>query len=229
VFISIRDSTAKASLTNLTLRAKSSSKVLPKNTDGIAVGKSTDVRISNITVYNQDDCVTFKPGANFVTVDTVTCTGSHGISIGSLGKDNADSVSNIHVKNAHMIKSSKAAGIKTYPPTNGHGTSTVTNATFSSFKVEDCDYAIQIQSCYPDKSCEGGGAKLSGILFEDFTGMTSKRNDPVTANLNCGKAGGVCDVRVSKYAVKAPSGSGKVLCGSVPKVFGVGCSSGSFG
>lgn len=58
---------------------------MPKNTDGFDVGASQFVTLRNIKVSNQDDCVAFKPGANFTTVTDITCTGSHGISVGSLG------------------------------------------------------------------------------------------------------------------------------------------------
>ncbi|THY03267.1 pectin lyase-like protein [Aureobasidium pullulans] len=197
---------------NLNMSAVSTSKNLPKNTDGFDIGASTYVTLTDITVLNDDDCVAFKPGSNFTTVIGITCTGSHGLSVGSLGKSNADSVSNIYVSDATMISSSKAVGIKTYPMGNGHGISTVTNVTYTNIKVQNSDYAIQIQSCYGEDGtyCEtnGNNAVLKGIVFENFFGTTSKKYSPTTANLNCG-AKGTCDVKVKNYAVKAGSGTGQ--------------------
>ena len=68
---------------------------MPKNTDGFDVGKSQFVTIRNIKVSNQDDCVAFKAGADFASVSNITCTGSHGLSVGSLGggAGSADTVS----------------------------------------------------------------------------------------------------------------------------------------
>ena len=200
---------------------------MPKNTDGIAIGKSKDVQISDVTISNQDDCVTFKAGADHVRVTNVTCTGSHGMSVGSLGRGPSDTVSNVLVRNIRMIKSTKAAGIKTWAVGKG-GLARVTNVTFTDFKVENCEYAIQIQSCYGgDKVCQGN-AHLSGVIFENFVGTTTKKFDPATGNLNCGQ-GTTCDVKVSKYRVKAPSGSRKVMCRNVPKSVDIECTSGASG
>ncbi|TIA28183.1 pectin lyase-like protein [Aureobasidium pullulans] len=214
------------------MSAVSTSKNLPKNTDGFDIGASTYVTLTDITVLNDDDCVAFKPGSNFTTVIGITCTGSHGLSVGSLGKSNADSVSNIYVSDATMISSSKAVGIKTYPMGNGHGISTVTNVTYTNIKVQNSDYVIKIQSCYGEDGtyCEtnGNNAVLKGIVFENFFGTTSKKYSPTTANLNCG-AKGTCDVKVKNYAVKAGSGTGQVLCNNTPGSLGVACAKGASG
>ena len=174
----------------------------------------------------------FKPGADHTTVTGITCTGSHGLSVGSLGKSSADTVSNIYVSDATMISSTKAVGIKTYPMGNGHGVSTVTNVTFSGIKVQNSDYAIQIQSCYGEDEtyCQtnGNNAILKGIVFEGFSGTTSKKYSPVTSNLNCG-AKGVCDVKIKGYTVKAGAGTGQVLCANTLGSLGVTCTKGASG
>ena len=131
-----------------------------------------------------------------------------------------------------MISSTKAVGIKTYPMGNGHGISTVTNVTFSNIKVQNSDYAIQIQSCYgEDESyCQthGDNAILKGIVFDGFSGTTSKKYAPVTSNWNCG-AKGICDVKVKGYTVKAGEGTSQVLCANTPGSLGVACTKGASG
>ncbi|KAL2826399.1 pectin lyase fold/virulence factor [Aspergillus cavernicola] len=228
VFISVKGGTTNAVFSDLRLDATSQSDNLPKNTDGFDIGESTYVTIASTTVSNNDDCVAFKPGCNYLTVTDITCTGSHGLSVGSLGKSSDDTVQNIWVEGATMISSTKAAGIKTYPSGGDHGLSTVTNVTWKDVVVQDCDYAIQIQSCYgeDEEYCESnpGNAVLSGITFEGFSGTTSDKYDPVTGNLNCGD-GGECDVSVADYSVVAPSGDGEVLCANTPSGLGVTCSS----
>lgn len=204
----------------------------PKNTDGFDIGESTYVTIADTTVKNDDDCVAFKPSSNYVTVDTITCTGSHGISVGSLGKSSSDTVKNIYVTGATMINSTKAAGIKTYPSGGSHGVSTVSNVTFNDFTIDNSDYAFQIQSCYGEDAsyCTTypGNAKLSGIKVTGFSGTTSSKYDPTVANLNCG-SGGTCDVTISGWSVKAPSGKSQVLCANTPSSLGVTCTSGASG
>ncbi|KAL5362990.1 pectin lyase fold/virulence factor [Aspergillus floccosus] len=232
VFISVKGGTTSALFDDLTLSATSKSSNRPKNTDGFDIGQSTYVTISNTKVTNDDDCVAFKPGANYVTVRDITCTGSHGLSVGSLGKSSDDTVKNIWVEGATMIGSTKAAGIKTYPSGNGHGLSTVSNVTWTNVDVQGCQYAIQIQSCYGEDAsyCNSnpGNAILTDITFDGFTGTTDDKYDPVTGNLNCG-ADGTCDVKVTNYQVKAPSGNGKVLCANTPGDLGVTCTSGASG
>lgn len=217
---------------DLEMDASSKSDNPAKNTDGFDIGESTNVVINNVQVTNDDDCVAFKPGADGVTVTDITCTGSHGLSVGSLGKSSDDTVKNVYVSGATMINSTKAAGIKTYPSGGSHGQSTVSNVTWTGVKVDGCDYAIQIQSCYGEDAsyCEEypGDADLMGITFEDFSGITSGKYDDVTGNLDCG-ADGTCGVEVTSYTVKAPSGDSEVLCANTPSDLGVACTSGASG
>jgi galacturan 1,4-alpha-galacturonidase len=212
--------------------ATSKSTNAAKNTDGFDIGESTDVTIQNVQVTNDDDCVAFKPGADGVTVTDITCIGSHGLSVGSLGKSSDDSVKNVYVSGATMINSTKAVGIKTYPSGGSHGLSTVTNVTWTGVKVEGCDYAIQIQSCYGEDAdyCEAypGDAVLTDIVFDVFSGTTSGKYDDVTGNLDCGKDG-TCGVKIAGYTVVAPSGESDVLCANTPSDLGVPCTSGASG
>ncbi|GFF66479.1 probable endo-xylogalacturonan hydrolase A [Aspergillus lentulus] len=232
VFNSVKGDAMLVTFTNLRMDATSHSDNPPKNTDGFDVGASTDVTISSVNVSNDDDCVALKPGCNYVTVENVTCTGSHGISVGSLGKSSADTVQNAYLHRITMIDSTKAAGIKTYPSGNGHGLSTVKNVTFSDFTVQGCDYAFQIQSCYGESAsyCAShpGNAILQDIIVKGFSGTTSSKDDPVVANLNCG-ASGTCGVSISDFKVKAPSGKATVLCANTPSSLGVTCTSGASG
>ncbi|CAI7565100.1 unnamed protein product [Penicillium viridicatum] len=232
VFNSVKGNTKTAKFLKLNMDATSKSNNEPKNTDGFDIGASTDVTISNVHVLNDDDCVAFKPGADGVIVKDITCTGSHGLSVGSLGKSGEDFVKNVHVSGARMIKSTKAVGIKTYPTGNGHAKSTVSNITFTDIVVDGCDYAIQIQSCYgeDDDYCEKnpGDSDLTGIVFENISGKTSGKYKAVTGSLSCG-ARGTCDVKVSDYTVVAPTGGSEVQCANTPAKLGVKCTAGASG
>ncbi|KAJ5113913.1 hypothetical protein N7456_002447 [Penicillium angulare] len=228
VFISVKGDSTNVAFSDLKLDATSKSDNDPKNTDGFDIGASTYVTLSNIQVTNDDDCVAFKPGANYVTVTDITCTGSHGLSVGSLGSSGDDTVKNVYVSGAKMINSTKAAGIKTYPSGGDHGLSTVTNVTWDGVVVDGCDYAIQIQSCYGEDAsyCEDypGDAVLTDVVFKGFSGTTSGE---VTGNLDCG-ADGTCGVTVVDYTVVGSSGS-EVLCANTPSDLGITCTSGASG
>lgn len=228
VFVSIESGSSNVVVSNLDMTAVSTSSNPAHNTDAFDVGSSTYITISDNTVVNDDDCVAFKAGANYVTVSNMTCTGSHGMSVGSLGESSADLVQNIYVTGAKMINSAKAAGIKTYPHTaGGSNSATVRNVTMTDFTVQNCDYAIQLQPCYNSQASQCKGeetAQLSDIVFSGFSGTSSKTYQPYTSNITCPDSGS-CGVIISGYSVKPPSGTGKVFCADAPSNLGVTCSS----
>lgn len=232
VFHSAAGNSKNIAYTNITLTAASKSTYAPKNTDGWDIGPASYVTITNAVVSNQDDCIAFKPGANYVTVNGITCTGSHGLSVGSLGSKvgTTDVVSNIYVKNAIMNTSTKAVGIKLYP--GGFGSATVSNVTWDTVTVTGCGYAAQIQNCYGQTAAycasNPGTATLTDIYFKNFKGTTSTSYEPVVANLDC-PPGGTCDVYVSGWSVVPPSGSAEYLCANIDSTLGVTCTSGASG
>ncbi|KAB5515214.1 glycoside hydrolase family 28 protein [Coniochaeta sp. 2T2.1] len=232
VFHTVTGGSSNVQYTKITLSATSKSTNLPKNTDGWDIGSSTYVTITDATVTNNDDCVAFKPGANYATVTGITCTGSHGLSVGSLGKTNTDTVKNIWVSGATMIDSTKAAGVKLYPDGPDHGTAVVSNVTFENVVVQNSDYAFQIQSCYGEDTdyCTSypSTAQLSGIVVRGFSGTTSSKYAPTVASLNCPKSG-TCGVTFSGMTVKPPSGTARYLCANTPSTLGVTCSSAASG
>lgn len=220
---------------DLTITTASTSNNPAKNTDGFDVGESTYTTLKNIKVSNQDDCVAFKPGANFVTIDTITCTGSHGISVGSLGKTagTTDTVNNIYVRKANMIDATKAVGIKVYPGGSAHGTVVVSNITWDDVTCTNCGYAAQIESCYAaesDEDCKNNPSKalITGITFKNFKGKTSTKYGVNIANINC-PAAGTCDVEFENWSVVPGSGgTPKYLCANIDSTPGIPCSPGAF-
>ncbi|KAI0533924.1 glycoside hydrolase family 28 protein [Xylaria digitata] len=234
VFHSARGDSSNIQYIDIDLSAISKSSNLPKNTDGWDIGPASYVTISGAKVTNNDDCVAFKSGANYVAVTDITCIGSHGLSVGSLGSraGATDTVQNIYVNQATMTDSTKAAGIKLYPAGTSHGTAVVRNVTWENVIVDNTDYAFQVQSCYGEDEayCESSPstAQLSDIVVKGFSGKTSSKYSPTIMNLNCpGK--GTCGVTMSSITVKPPSGSAKVLCANTPSSLGVTCSSGASG
>jgi galacturan 1,4-alpha-galacturonidase len=238
VFFSATGGSTRITYENLTMSASTNkTNVKIKNTDGFNPGFVSDVKIMNVWVSNQDDCIAFKNGADTITVSNITCIGSHGLSIGSLGRGagSEDFVRNIHISKAVIKKSTKAAGIKLWPSSSSHGTASVSNITWEGITVSDCEYAVQIQSCYGEKGtiCKDNPSKanITGVVFKDFVGSTNGKFSPVVANLNC-PAAGSCGVKFQNFNVKpGKGGQPKVLCkntrgGELP---GVTCSSGASG
>ncbi|KAF7929218.1 uncharacterized protein EAE98_005137 [Botrytis deweyae] len=234
VFFSVTGGSKNVAYSDLTMTAASKSTTAPKNTDGFDVGDSTFVTLNNINVTNQDDCVAFKPGANYTTVNTITCTGSHGLSVGSLGNKagTTDSVTNIYVTGATMVNSTKAVGIKLYPGGSSHGSAIVSNVTFNDVTVKNSDWAAQIQSCYNEDAtyCASSPstASVTDVYFTNFKGTTSSKYSPDVANLDCPGAG-TCNINFSSWSVAPASGSATFLCANVDKSTGLTCTSGASG
>lgn len=74
-----------------------------------------------------------------------------------------------------MINSAKAVGIKLYEGGSTHGVATVRNVTWSDIKVQNCDYAAQIQSCYgaaDPTNCIASTHSITDVRFINFSGTT---------------------------------------------------------
>lgn len=187
-------------------------------------------------MLNQDDCVAFKPGANYVSIDGIKCNGSHGLSVGSLANTptSNDTVTNVYVKNGLMINSGKAAGIKFYPGGPLHGTATVVNVTWENIECQGCDYAAQIQGCYfpPNATyCQEypSTAIIKDVYFKNFTGITTGKYGNVVANLDC-PDNTICDVHFSDFQVTSPKeGLPIELCANLPEDPGINCTAGASG
>ncbi|KAI2620863.1 glycoside hydrolase family 28 protein [Xylaria nigripes] len=234
VFHSARGDSFNINCINITLSATSKSSNLPKNTDDWDIGPASYVTISGAKVTNNDDCVAFKSGANYVKVTDITCIGSHGLSVGSLCSwtDTIDTVQNIYVNGATMTDSNKAAGVKLYPAGASHGTAIVKNVTWENVVVDNSDYAFQIQSCYSedDDYCDSSPstAQLPDIVVRGFSGTTSSNYSPTVINSNC-PVDGSCGLTMSSITVEPPSGSAEFLCANTPDDIGVECTSGATG
>ncbi|KAJ7054396.1 glycoside hydrolase family 28 protein [Mycena amicta] len=227
VFHSVGGGSTNIVYDTLQMDATSTATAIAKNTDGFDVGPSTHVTIKNTNVLNQDDCVALKPGSNFALVQNITCNGSHGLSVGSLGSGagSTDAVTNAFLGPATMINSAKAVGIKLYEGGSAHGVATVSNVTWSDITVQNCDYAVQIQSCYNaanTASCIANTDTLTGVVFKNIIGTTSTHNSPVVANINCSPSA-TCNVVLQGFNVKPPSGTADVLCSNIDGSLGVTC------
>jgi polygalacturonase len=122
------------------------------NTDGFDIGSSTNVIITGANVYNQDDCVAINSGTE-ITVENSVCSGGHGLSIGSVGGRDDNTVETVTFYN-NEVKSSvngkTASGISfiqnllLISPNPGirikateGDTGSITGVTYSEITLED--------------------------------------------------------------------------------------------
>jgi polygalacturonase len=100
--------------------ANSASGGLPAahNSDGFDISGTTNMVLSNTFVSNQDDCVAVTSGTN-ITVTGMTCTGGHGLSIGSVGGKSDNVVTDVTFSDSTVTNSQNGCRIKTNSGTTG--------------------------------------------------------------------------------------------------------------
>lgn len=88
------------------------------NSDGFDISSTTNMVLSNTIVKNQDDCVAVTSGTN-ITVTGMTCSGGHGLSIGSVGGKSDNTVTDITFSDSTVSDSENGCRIKTNSGTTG--------------------------------------------------------------------------------------------------------------
>jgi polygalacturonase len=147
------------------------SKGLPAahNSDGFDFSSSTNMLLSNTVVINQDDCVAVTSGTN-ITVTGMTCSGGHGLSIGSVGGKSDNTVTGITFSNSKISNSQNGCRIKTNSGTTGNITDVVyENIVLSEISV----YGIDVQQDYLNGGPTGvptNGVIIDGVTFSGITG-----------------------------------------------------------
>ncbi|KAF1862770.1 hypothetical protein Lal_00040035 [Lupinus albus] len=140
------------------------------NTDGIHLQNSKNVSIHTSTLGCGDDCISIQTGCSNVYVHNVNCGPGHGISIGSLGKDNTRAcVSNITVRDINMHNTMNGVRIKTWQG----GSGLVQGVLFSNIQLSEVQFPIVIDQFYCDKrKCanQTSAVALAGINYERITG-----------------------------------------------------------
>ncbi|KAL5759837.1 hypothetical protein ACOSQ2_018675 [Xanthoceras sorbifolium] len=168
------------------------------NTDGIHLQNSKDVLIHSSTLACGDDCVSIQTGCSNVYVHNVNCGPGHGISIGSLGRDNSKAcVSNITVRDVMMHNTMNGVRIKTWQG----GSGSVQGVLFSNIQVSEVKLPIVIDQFYCDKmKCKNqtSAVALSGITYEKIRGTYTVK--PV--HLACSDNLPCVDVTLSSIELK---------------------------
>ncbi|XP_030536600.2 polygalacturonase-like isoform X2 [Rhodamnia argentea] len=144
------------------------------NTDGIHIGASTGVTIFNSKIGTGDDCVSIGPGSNNLWIENVVCGPGHGISIGSLGKDQQeDGVQNVTIKTVTFTGTQNGVRIKSWArPSN----SFARNILFQHAIMNNVQNPIIIDQNYcPDSGCpnQASGVRVSDVMYQDIHGTSA--------------------------------------------------------
>ncbi|KAF7807732.1 polygalacturonase-like [Senna tora] len=149
---------------NFTINAPATS----LNTDGIHIGRSSEINIIDSFISTGDDCISLGDGSRKINVLRVTCRPGHGISVGCFGNftyeepvEGTTTVSDLHYEDIIMVNVSNPILIEQdYCPYNQCSKETPSKINISKVAFEN----IKGTSATPD------GVKLicsSGVPCED--------------------------------------------------------------
>ncbi|GMN28913.1 hypothetical protein TIFTF001_051694, partial [Ficus carica] len=146
------------------------------NTDGIHVTHTQDIEISHSDVGSGDDCISIVSGSRAVRATDITCGPGHGISIGSLGRGNAEAhVSDVIVNGARFYETTNGVRIKTWQG----GSGSANNMTFMNIEMNNVQNPIIIDQnyCAPKKECEekNSAIQVRDLWYQNITGTSATR------------------------------------------------------
>jgi galacturan 1,4-alpha-galacturonidase len=212
-------------ISDFDIYSRSTSNYEAKNLDGWDTYRSDNIVIQNSWVDHDDDCVSFKPNSTNIIIQGLTCFGSHGISVGSLGQypKSFDIVENVYIYNNTLHGASDSARIKVWPGAEtdfqpdlggGGGAGYVRNITYDGFYGTNNDAAIKIDQCYGEKNatrCAEFPSKMniSDIVFKNFDIETNTRYAPRAGDLICSGPGTCANIQAKNISVTVPGGGEK--------------------
>ncbi|CAL0326205.1 unnamed protein product [Lupinus luteus] len=191
------------------------------NTDGIHIGRSTNVKVLNTNIATGDDCVSLGDGNSHLVVQNVECGPGHGISVGSLGRyDNEGPVVDFLVKNVTIKKTQNGVRIKSWP--SYPGTTTVTDMRFEDITMVDVENPIIIDQEYcPWNQCSKqtpSKVKISKVSFKNIKGTSATKE---AVKLICSKSIPCQGVELSEINLTFKGAPAIAVCSNVtPKIIG---------
>ncbi|KAJ5149950.1 CAZyme family GH28 [Penicillium atrosanguineum] len=180
------------------------------NTDAFDVSESNGVTIRNAVVKNQDDCLAINSGSNIVFTGG-TCSGGHGLSIGSVGGRDDNTVKNVTISHSTVADSANGIRIKTISDATG----SVSGVTFSDITLSGIsDYGIVFEQDYENGSPTGTpttGVPITDLTVSSITGSVD--SDAEQVYILCGD-GSCSDWTWSGVSITGGSSSSE--CENVP-------------
>ncbi|ROW01805.1 hypothetical protein VPNG_07813 [Cytospora leucostoma] len=162
------------------IEATSSTGSFPFNTDGFDIS-GTDITFRNSIIYNGDDAIAVGSNSHNILFSGGTIGyHTHGLSIGSLGKDPTDfaNVTNVRFEDVTVVDGVYAARFKSW--LDGQGIAK--NITWSNVRLYNVTFPIFVTQTYYDQASGSSGSAsnqsviISDFTWEDFTGTINSFN-----------------------------------------------------
>ncbi|KAL5485139.1 hypothetical protein ACEPAI_7781 [Sanghuangporus weigelae] len=177
------------------------------NADGFDDASATDLTIEKSIVENQDDCLAINRGSNIVFTGN-TCSGGHGISVGSISSD--VTVNGIVITDNTITDNDQAVRIKMDADASD---STVANISYSGNKATGMRrFGVLIDQSYPDKlGTPRTGVIVSDVSFVGDMNTIDVADDAVRVAVNCGD--GACQGTWDWSSLSVTGGNDSELTG----------------
>ncbi|TEY78304.1 hypothetical protein BOTCAL_0050g00360 [Botryotinia calthae] len=180
---------------------------LGHNTDAFDVGSSSNIIISGANVQNQDDCLAINSGTG-ITFTGGTCSGGHGLSIGSVGGRSDNVVSDITIESSTVKNSANGVRIKTVSGATG----SVSGVTYKDITLSGItSYGVVIQQDYLNGSPTGkptAGVPITGVTLSNIKGTVT--SSATNVYVLCAKCSGW------SWDVNVTGGKTSTKCAGVP-------------
>ncbi|XP_017239412.1 exopolygalacturonase [Daucus carota subsp. sativus] len=174
------------------------------NTDGISMAKSSNIQVVDSYIGTGDDCVAIGQGSTDINISGVNCGPGHGISIGSIGKVEADKdVNGIHVQNCTLTSTQNGVRIKSWAPSYPV---TVSNVTYEDITINNASNPIVIDQtyCFVNKQCPGDSqVQISDVKYIGVTGTSASQ---VAVNLQCSNSRTCQDIHLENIDLTLTEG-----------------------
>lgn len=183
---------------------------LGHNTDAFDVGSSSNIVISGANVKNQDDCLAINSGTG-ITFTGGTCSGGHGLSIGSVGGRTDNDVATVTISSSTIKNSQNGVRIKTVYDATG----SVKGVTYKDITLSGITkYGIVIEQDYENGSPTGtptAGVPITGLTVSNVKGTVSSSGTNIY--ILCAK--GACS-SWTWSGVSVTGGKKSTACTNVP-------------
>ncbi|KAH6775123.1 Pectin lyase-like superfamily protein [Perilla frutescens var. hirtella] len=182
------------------------------NTDGIHITESTNVVLQNCEIGTGDDCVSIVNASSNIKMKNMNCGPGHGISIGSLGKNNSTGiVEKILLDTAFVRDTTNGLRIKTWQGGSGY----VREVRYQNVRMENVSNPIIIDQFYCDspKTCQNqtSAVEISGIMFKNITGTSRTR---IAMKFACSDTVPCTDLVLDNIDLQREDGAAETYCNS---------------
>ncbi|GLT36579.1 hypothetical protein SLA2020_109480 [Shorea laevis] len=188
------------------------------NTDGIHISESTNIVLQDCKIGTGDDCISIVNASSAIKMKRIYCGPGHGISIGSLGKDNSTGiVTKVVLDTAFLKETTNGVRIKTWQGGSGY----VRAVRFENVRVEDVANPIIIDQFYCDSPTvcpnQTSAVQISQIMYRNISGTTTSQK---AMKFACSDTVPCTNIVLSNIDLEKKDGTVETYCNSAR---GFGC------